>query len=485
MARTKLLAVVIAGALALAACGDDGGDDSADTAAPADTTAAAADTTEAATDTTEAAATDTTEAAGDETTTSAAEGGGGAEFVVNTDDCEDPDAANAVIEGDIKIGSSMPLSGGPAALFAPFADGFQSYFEWVNANEGGLNGQQLVPIVKDDQYTADLTKTAVDELLFEDEVALVSGVIGSPNNAAIIDDMNAQCVPQLWASTGSPAWGAVNAYPWTTGLLVPYPIEVRAWFDFVKQENPDASTIGIIAVNNEFGQAYIEAANEFAGDAGLEIVAEETLDAADSGAPSGQVTNLVAANPDAILAVPLGAQCIAFMSELGNQKAANPDFNPPTYLTATCASVLFFNAAGAGADGVYTSLNVKDVANPANASDPAVAAYSEAYKSVSPDADPANVTALAGWLAAEYTVHVLKEAAASEDGLTRASIINAARNIDVQSPLAREGLTAHMDAEDGYIAEGTQIVQWSAAEKVHKDVGEVLNYEGSLGVYEP
>jgi branched-chain amino acid transport system substrate-binding protein len=485
MNRTRsILAVAIAGVLALAACGDDGGDDSADTAAPADTTAAAADTTEAATTDTTEAATETTAAAADETTTSAADSGG-AEYVVNTDDCEDPDAANAVIEGDIEVGSSMALSGGPAALFAPVADGLQAYFEYVNNTEGGVNGQRLVPIIKDDQYTADLTKAAVDELLFEDEVSLIAGVIGSPNNAAIIDDMNAQCVPQLWASSGAMLWGAVDTYPWTTGLLVPYPIEVRAFLDFVKQDNPDATTLGLLYVNNEFGQSYVEAAKEYAPEVGLEIVAEETLDAADSGAPSGQLTNLVAANPDAVMAVPLGAQCIAFMTELGNQKAANPEFAPLVYQTATCANSLFFSAAGPAAGGVYTSLNVIDPGNPANADAPGMKEYIDAYKSVRPDGDPANVFTLTGWFIGDLTVQVLKEAAESDAGLTRAAIMNAARNIEYASPLSRTTEPGMMSAEDGFIAEGTQIVQWDAAAKVFTDVGEFLNYEGSLGVYEP
>ena len=43
------------------------------------------------------------------------------------------------------------------------------------------------------------------------------------------------------------------------------------------------------------------------------------------------MTNLVQADPDAILAIPLGGQCIAFMHELGNAQAANPDFDPSLY----------------------------------------------------------------------------------------------------------------------------------------------------------
>ena len=57
---------------------------------------------------------------------------------------------------------------------------------------------------------------------------MLSGIIGSPNNLAIQADMNAQCIPQLWASTGAPDWGNIEEYPWTTGLLVPYAIESRS-----------------------------------------------------------------------------------------------------------------------------------------------------------------------------------------------------------------------------------------------------------------
>jgi hypothetical protein len=182
-----------------------------------------------------------------------------------------------------------------------------------------------------------------------------------------------------------------------------------------------------------------------------------------------------------VLAVPLGAQCIAFMTELGNQKAANPDFDGLVYQTATCANPVFFSPPGPAADGVYTSSNLRDVNNPDNASDPAVAEYLEAFASSGSEANPGGI-AVAGWLAAELTVHVLEEAAATGT-LSRESIINAVRNIDYTPSLAREGLTFTMNAGDGYIAEGTQIQQWNAAEARFVDVGDVINLEGSLGVY--
>ena len=193
------------------------------------------------------------------------------------------------------------------------------------------------------------------------------------------------------------------------------------------------------------------------------------------------MTNIVAAAPDAILAVPLGAQCIAFMTELGNAKAANPDFAPDTYLTATCANPIFFGAvANGGATGVYTSSNLKDVNNPdVAASDEEVVAYLEAFTAAAPDADPGGIGA-AGWVAMEMTVQAIQDAA-DAGNLSREGIINAVRNVDYKASLLRDGLNFKMGADDGYIAEGTQLTQWDGTGFV--DVGEVVDLEGSLGVY--
>ena len=55
-----------------------------------------------------------------------------------------------------------------------------------------------------------------------------------------------------------------------------------------------------------------------------------------------------------ILAVPLGAQCPTFLSEVANAKAANPGWEPRIYITATCASTLLLAISGAAADGIFT-----------------------------------------------------------------------------------------------------------------------------------
>ncbi len=481
MVKTKrLMALAAVGALTLAACGSD--DDSSDSSASTDTEAPestdAPDTTDAPESTD---APDSTDAA--DTT----DGGGSSDavYVVDTEACDDPDAATAQIDA-LKIGTSLPLSGAPAAVFAPLAAGQQAYVEYFNAEFGGINDTPVEIVILDDEYAADKTKVNVDELVFDEEVTMLAGVVGTPNNIAVQPDLNAQCIPQLWSATGDKTLANIDEYPWTTGLLVPYAVEDRLWAEHMAEEFGEGSTVALFYVNTEFGLSYVDAFTELAAENGIDIIAEETVDVADNGAPSGQMTNLVQANPDAILAVPSGTQCSAFMTELGNAKAANPDFDPEVYMTATCANPLFFDVLvdNGGSDGVYTSSNAKFVLSPEYADDEAVQTFLDAMAAYAPDTNAGDQSAVAGWLSMELAIYAAQQAAEAGD-YTRAGIVNAARNIDYTPSLLVDGMRTSMDANDAFFSEGTQLVQWSEDSKSFVAAGEVQDYNGSLGTYTP
>jgi len=444
----RVLALAIAGSLTIAACGGDDGT-SSDTS-PTETQAP--DETGAPTD---------TEAPSEEA------------WTVSTDDCVDPDAANAPIEGSIKIGSAMPLSGGvAAAAFAPVKDGFEAYVKY--ANEKKILGDITIEVaIEDDQYNKDLTPAAVDKLL-DGGAQVFSGIIGTPNNAAVRDLLNEECYPQLLALTGSPSWGNAEEYPWTTGILIPYDVESKAYATLMGEMYPDGANVGIFVVNNEFGQAYVEAFEAIAPEFNLTIVDEQTIEATDSAPPTAQVNSIASKRPDAIFAVPLGAGCASFLTEVANAKAANPGWEPEVFLTATCASSLILALAGDSANGLYTANNLVDVLDPASAAVPAVAEYI-AYMEALGKSDIVT-TAGAGWHTAEMTVLILKQALESEEGLTRASIMNAARNFDQVGMLTRDGVRMKMSGlTDQFIAESLQVVQYDATTKLFTDIGNLIS----------
>jgi ABC-type branched-subunit amino acid transport system substrate-binding protein len=447
----RLGGLVMAGALAISACG--GSSDSTSTEAP---------TSEA--PTSEAPSTDAPTTDAPATT-----------WAVNTDDCVDPEAANAPITGTVKIGNVLPLSGSVAAIaFAPVKAGFESYIKW--ANEQKMLGDTTIEVsFEDDQYNKDLTPGAVNKLL-DAGVNLFSGIIGTPNNAAVRDTLNEECVPQLQALTGSPAWGDVANFPWTTGALAPYGIEAKVYASQIKEQFPDGAKVALFTVNNEFGQVYLEAFKEVAeaADSGIEIVDEQTIEADSSTPPTAQINAIASKAPDAIVAVPLGAQCPTFLTEVANAKAANTGWAPSIFLTNTCASALILAGAGDAADGLYTSNNLVDVNDPAIAAKPAVAEYIE-FMTAQGNKDIVT-TASAGWHVAEVTVAILKQASESPEGLTRASIINAARNYSLVPSLAREGVVLTMNGEaDAFQAESLQVVQYEFATGTFKDVGSLIS----------
>ena len=459
--KRVLAAFIAASALFAAACSDDDSGDEGSTAteAPSEETEAPSEDTEAPTEETEAPTEDTEPM--------------DMGWMVDTSVCVDEDAANAPIEGEIFIGSSMPLSGGAAAAaFGPVKDGFEAYIQYANEN-GLLPDHTIKAQIEDDQYNAELTPGAIDKLV-ADGAHLIAGVIGSPNNAAVRDTLNDNCIPQLAALTGSPAWGDVANYPWTTGQLAPYDLESKVYAAQIAELYPDGATVALFHVNNEFGQVYVDAFEEIAGDYGIEIVAEETVEVTDSAPPTAQLTNIAAAAPDVIMAVPLGAQCITFLGEVANAKATNAGWDPQVFITNTCASSLILGAAGAAADGIYTSSNGIDVVAPDNADIPAVAEYL-AYMDSLGKSDIA-ATAAAGWTTAEVVVEVLRMAAESPEGLTRASIINAARNFDYHPSLYLDGINFKMNGEeDAYGAQSLIVRTYDAASATFTDVGEVIS----------
>ena len=450
----RLGGLLVAGTIAVAACG--GSSDTASTLVP-DT---GAPTSEA--PTTDVPTTDATSAA----------------WAVNTDDCVDPEAANAPITGTVKIGTVLPLSGSVAAIaFAPVKAGFESYIKL--ANEQKMLGDTTIEVsFEDDQYNKDLTPGAVNNLL-DAGVNLFSGIIGTPNNAAVRDTLNEECVPQLQALTGSPSWGDVANFPWTTGALAPYGIEAKVYASQIKAQFPDGAKVALFTVNNEFGQVYLEAFKEAANaaDSGIEIVDEQTIEADSSTPPTAQINAIASKAPDAIVAVPLGAQCPTFLTEVANAKAANTGWMPNIYLTNTCASSLILAGAGEAADGLFTSNNLVDVNDPAIASKPAVAEYI-AFMTAQGNKDIIT-TASAGWHVAEVTVAILKQAYESAEGLTRASIMNAARNYSLVPSLAREGVVLTMNGDvDAFQAESLQVVQYEFATGTFSDIGELItDYE--------
>ena len=84
-----------------------------------------------------------------------------------------------------------------------------------------LPGVELSLTIEDDQYNKDLTPGAVEKLLDAGVRTSFTGIIGTPNNAAVRDILNEECVPQLDALTGYAAVGRGRRLPVDHGRADP------------------------------------------------------------------------------------------------------------------------------------------------------------------------------------------------------------------------------------------------------------------------
>jgi branched-chain amino acid transport system substrate-binding protein len=413
------------------------------------------------------------------TNTTAASGGTSGAWKVDTSKC--PAEVNTKITGTVKVGTTMALSGGAAAgAFAPVAAGFKAFVQHAN-DTNLIPGVKLELVVEDDQYNANLTTAATERLLDQKAVNLIAGQIGTPNGLAVRDTLNRDCIPQLLGNSGSPAYGQAKKYPWTTGALIPYNTETAVYLEDIKGQFPNGAKTALFYTNNDFGQVYKDTLTKLAPSAKLEIVDQQTIEATESNPPKSQVTSIAAKRPDVIIAAPLGTQCPAFLKELANAKATTSGWKPRVYITSTCASTLLLALSGTAAEGVVTVVAGKDPSDPKNAADPAVKEFKAAMAATgfSPTGD--FPTASAGWAVGVVLAEILKQAAASSDGLTRASIINAQRNMSgFHPPLARDGLNiTTKGTEDPYLVESMQVVQYSATTKTYTDIGPLhTEFEG-------
>jgi branched-chain amino acid transport system substrate-binding protein len=457
------LALAVSLALVAAACGDD--DDSGDAAG-----------TEAPAEETTAAPAEETTAAPEEATTTAGSEPAAEAFQVPTDSCP-PEATTPLADGEpIKIAFIGPQTG-PLAAFGVIGQGMQIYFDKVNA-AGGIDGHQLELVVKDDAYDPAKSLPAVQEAIQGDQIFASVFQIGTPNVAGTRQEYATACVPQALVGTGFPNWGDPQNFPWTLGGIPSYSVESAVWIEFIKEKFPDATKIGLISFNNDFGKVYQSEINELAPEAGLEVVAdilhEPTSDL------TNEVTQLLAAGPDVILGGTTSTFCTTLMT-----LARQGGFTGPIINSYTCQAIeQFMVPAGEAAANVHTLVVAKDPGDPAYADDPGMQEYLADVEQYGEGVDPTIGNVATGWTTGYQIEDAVTRALESEEGLTRASLMNAFWSMDLELPLSLGGVARVDGVTDAYVAEYGVMAEYDPAATGYKVAeGVEIDAEGSGGIF--
>ncbi|HET6952499.1 MAG TPA: ABC transporter substrate-binding protein [Acidimicrobiales bacterium] len=418
----------------------------------------------------------------DEASTDTGDEGAAAASSIDTENCvSDP---TAEIEGtEIKLVSSFPQSGQTAA-FSQIARGWKAYFEMVN-DAGGVDiaGKKYTITYedKDDQYNPEVTTQNIDELVgTEGENAFaVFSVVGTANNLAIRQTLNDLCVPNLFAATGSPAWGNPD-YPWLIGSsLSPYTLEGKAFADLLSEQNPQAK-VAMLVQDDDYGAAYEEGFKNAIEGTDIEVVKVEKY-APGTSEVSAQITSLAASGADAFFN---GGTLLACPDAVTKAKEAN--WTPITWVSSTCTSKTLMGIAGANGDGVYSYTNLKDPLNPDWDSDAAMMEYREQVAKYQPEADLDNGIVAYGWTQAALLIEALENAEAP----TRLAVMESVKNLEVsEAGLLLPGVTVKTGKDDNFLGEQFNVMQYEFVSPDAKNhfvlQGDLVDVEGQTAELSP
>jgi branched-chain amino acid transport system substrate-binding protein len=419
--------------------------------------------------------------AGGPSGTTASGATGTATTVVDTSACAG-DLTTGVNGNTITIGTSLPQSSVYSA-FDSIRRGEEAFFDYTNANGGvTVAGKkyQLKLVAKDDQYDASKTVTNVQGLISDTKVFALLNVVGTKNNLAIRNLVSQDCVPDLYAASGATQWGN-HQYPWLIGSeLVPYPLEVKAFVDYLKANKPDA-TIAVLRANDDFGQSYLDTLKQLIKGTKLKIVQTQQYDN-QGAAVAPQVNSLAATHADAFL---LAAALLACPVALNT--AGDAGWHPITYLSGTCVSKILFGAAGANANGVLSVTPLLDPADPNNASNPAMKLYKTQFPKYFPPPDklndPSDGIVAYGWTTGALLVKTLELA----KKLDRGSVMEAARTLKDVSGVGLEIPAAkwNTSADDWFVGETFQFIKYDAAAGHSDPIGALTNEDGKTASLTP
>jgi branched-chain amino acid transport system substrate-binding protein len=335
-----------------------------------------------------------------------------------------PTADPGVTPTTILLGGTVPLTG-EAAAFGSVAPGAKAYFDYVNS-KGGVFGRKIEYRYYDDGYDPAQTVQLTRKLVEQDRVFAVFGSVGTANNLAIRDYLNAQKVPQLFVADGSQAIGSgYHRYPWTMDFLMSYRGEGGVYGKNLVRTRPHAR-IAVLYEDTDLGRDMLTGLTRAIAGKGPKVVAQASYELTDSDV-SSQVAQLKASRADTLMLFvtpKFFLQAVVATRKLG--------WKPQLYIASVSIEPGIMAIARLNAPqltkGALSIAFVKNPNDPVWAKDPAVALYRAIMRRFDPGGKPADVYNWYGMTVAWTMVQTLQRAGRNP---TRASVLRAAQHLSL------------------------------------------------------
>jgi branched-chain amino acid transport system substrate-binding protein len=315
-------------------------------------------------------------------------------------------------------------------------------------------------VVKDDQYNPAQTVQLTRQLVEQDRVFAIVGGLGTEQQLAVRQYMNQRKVPQLYVSTGATIWGAQHRRnPWTIGWQPDYDSVGFAFGNYIRRFDPQGR-IAVLMQNDDYGKDYLRGLQRGLRGGTARIVAQEAYEV---GTPSvaPHVSRLRASNANVfvVFAIPQPTiQALVVAHRLG--------WNPTKYVNDVSATDTFLTLAQTSAGsveatrGVITATYLKDPAAPKYQNDATVRLYKRLMAKYAPGANVNNALHFYGMAKADHFVQVLYRAGRNP---TRASLMNAARNLKMKSPWLLPGTQVHTRPAAAFPISTVKLQRWNGS----------------------
>jgi len=357
----------------------------------------------------------------------------------------------APAEAEIRIGNLMPYTGVLAA-FATIGRAEAAYFDMIN-DRGGVNGRKIKFISVDDSASPKEAAERTRELIERENVLLMFGSFGTPDNLSTRQYLNERKIPQLFVASGGEEWAHPRSFPWTMGWQPAFRAEGRIFANYVQAAYTNRK-IAVLWQNDQFGRDLFRGLREGLGDTASLIVSDIAFDV-DGNSIDGQIEVLKDSGADIL--VFNGSPSVAGRAI---RKAAELDWHPVVLLNNASASIASaLRPAGLqNAVGVISTAFLKDAGDSMWKDDPAIKEWSAFMDKYYPDGDKDDNYALYGYAAAETLVQVLSQCGGD---LSRENIMKQAASLkDYRTPILLPGIAINTGPADFRPIKHMRLVQF-------------------------
>ncbi|WP_280306457.1 ABC transporter substrate-binding protein [Nocardia neocaledoniensis] len=387
-------------------------------------------------------------------------GGRGADTgTVGSGDCRGQQTTG-ITDTTIKLGGVYPLSG-PASAYGEVPKGIKAYFDYINAEQGGIDGRKVEYLVRDDSYQPPKTVEETRRLVEQDQVFAIFQTLGTATSSAVVDYLGQRQVPQVFVATGATKFGTDTDHPWTIGWQPSYHTEGSAYAEYIEKQRPNA-TVAVLYQNDDFGKDLLGAFTEGIAGSGVKVVAQQSFEVTDP-TVDPQVRNLANSKADVLL----NFSTPKFASQALAADVRNTEWNPLHVVTQVSNTMATLRPVGLeNVRGAVTAAFLKDAADPRWAGDAGMQTYRAKLAQYGQGADPENQHTMGGWAMAE-SFHKTMAAAKCP---TREGLRDAMRSLDdVAAGLLLPGISMKTGAGDGFPLESVGIqtftgTHWSLTE---------------------